>query len=149
VGDVAVLGTRPYPADAIALTDVEALRIEAAAVKGAFAANPTLLASMNAALIEHAQALQQKILIMSAGKIEKRLATLLLHLASRFGDEHEDGTTFIPLRLTRSECARLIGATIETTIRTFTRWQRKGLVETTPDGFSLHDLAGLTEITRT
>lgn len=149
VGDVAVLGARPYPADATALTDVEVLRIEAGAVKGAFAANPTLLASMNVALIEHAQALQQKILIMSAGKIEKRLATLLLHLASRFGDEHDDGTTFIPIRLTRAECARLIGATIETTIRTFTRWQREGLVETTPDGFSLHDLVALTEITRT
>jgi CRP/FNR family transcriptional regulator len=85
---------------------------------------------------------------MSAGKIEKRLATLLLHLASRFGDDHDDGTTFIPLRLTRAECARLIGATNETTIRTFTRWQKKGLVETTPDGFSLHDVDALTQITR-
>jgi CRP/FNR family transcriptional regulator len=86
---------------------------------------------------------------MSAGKIEKRLATLLLHLASRFGDDNGDGTTFVPIRISRSECARLIGATIETTIRTFSRWQKTALVETTPDGFTLRDVAALTELTRT
>lgn len=148
VGDVAVLGARPYPADAVALTDVELLRIDATLVQGAFASNPKLLASMNMSLIEHAQALQEKIRIMSAGKIEKRLATLLLHLASRFGDEHDDGTTFVPIRISRTECARLVGATMETTIRTFTRWQKTGLVATTPEGFSLHDVDALTEITR-
>jgi CRP/FNR family transcriptional regulator len=149
VGDVAVLGSRPYPADAIALTDLDIIRIDATTVRGAFASTPTLLTSMNMSLIEHTQALQEKIKIMSAGKIEKRLATLLLHLAARFGDDNGDGTTFVPVRISRSECARLIGATIETTIRTFSRWQKTALVETTPDGFTLRDTAVLTELTRT
>ena len=118
-------------------------------IKEAFDANPKLLSAMNRSLIEHAQALQEKIRIMSAGKIEKRLATLLLHLASRFGDEHEDGTTFVPIRISRTECGHLVGATMETTVRTFTRWQKSGLVATTPEGFSLRDVAALTEITRT
>lgn len=149
VGDVAVLGERPYPADAVALTTVEVIRIDASTVRSAFASNPALLVKMNASLIEHAQALQEKIRIMSAGNIEKRLATLLLHLASRFGDERGDGTTFVPIHVSRAECARLVGATSETTIRTFSRWQKKGLVETTPEGFALHDVEALTEITRT
>jgi hypothetical protein len=38
---------------------------------------------------------------------------------------------------------------METTVRTFTRWQKSGLVATTPEGFSLLDVAALTEITRT
>ena len=108
------------------------LRVEAKTVRSAFAANPALLGAMNASLIEHVQALQEKIVIMSAGKIDKRLATLLLHLASRFGDEQGDGTTFLPIHLSRVECARLIGATIETTIRTFSKWQKTGLVERLP-----------------
>jgi len=149
VGDVAVLGERPYPADAIALTEVELLRIDGTTVRGAFAANPQLLAAMNTSLISHTQALQEKIRIVTAGKIDKRLATLLIHLASRFGDQHEDGTTFVPIRISRTECARLVGATMETTVRTFTRWQKAGLVTTTPEGFSLHDVDALTEITRT
>ena len=149
IGDVAVLGGKPYPADAITLTDVEILRVEAKTVRSAFAANPALLGAMNASLIEHVQALQEKIVIMSAGKIDKRLATLLLHIASRFGDEQGDGTTFVPIHLSRVECARLIGATIETTIRTFSKWQKTGLVETTPEGFALRDIDGLTELTQT
>lgn len=148
VGDVAVVGARPYPADAIALTDIELVRVDAAAVRGAISANPSLLAAINTSLVEHTQALQEKIQIMTAGKIEKRLATLLLHLASRFGDDNGDGTTFVPIRITRYECAHLIGATIETTIRTFSRWQKAALVETTDEGFALRDVAVLTELTR-
>jgi CRP-like cAMP-binding protein len=148
VGDVAVLGGKTYPADAIALTEAELLRVDAATVRAAFNANPSLLAAMNASLIEHAQALQEKIRIMSAGKVDKRLATLLLHLATRFGDEHDDGTLFVPLHLSRAECARLVGATVETTIRTFSRWQKEGLVETKPEGFVLRDLDALTAITQ-
>lgn len=148
VGDVAVLGGRPYPADAVALTDtVEMLRLEGAVVQAAGARHPSLLAAMNASLIEHTHALQEKIRIMHAGTVDKRLSTLLLHLASRFGDELADGTTFVPIQLSRSECARLVGATIETTIRTFSRWQKEGLVETTPEGFALHDVPTLTRLT--
>lgn len=148
IGDVAVLGSRPYPADAIALTAVEVLRIDAGAVQGTGAPTPEFLAAMNASLIEHTHALQDKIRIMTAGKIEKRLATLLLHLASRFGDELEDGTVFVPVHISRDECARLVGATIETTIRTFSRWAKAGLVETTNEGFGLRDVGALTELTR-
>jgi CRP-like cAMP-binding protein len=148
IGDIAVLRSKPYPADAIAVSDsVEVLRIDAPVVQAAMASHPSLLAAMNASLIEHTQALQEKIRIMSAGTVPKRLATLLLHLASRFGDELQDGTTFIPLVLSRSECARLIGATVETTIRTFSRWQREALVETTPEGFALRDPTKLEQLT--
>lgn len=148
IGDIAVLRSKPYPADAIAVSDsVEVLRIDAQVVQAAMASHPSLLTAMNASLIEHTQALQEKIRIMSAGTVPKRLATLLLHLASRFGDELHDGTTFIPLVLSRTECARLIGATVETTIRTFSRWQRDALVETTPEGFALRDPKKLEQLT--
>jgi CRP-like cAMP-binding protein len=103
---------------------------------------------MNASLIEHMQALQEKIRIMTAGKVDKRLSTLLLHLASRFGDELDDGTTFVPIQLSRAECARLVGATIETTIRTMSKWQKSGVVETTATGFVLHDVEALTRLTQ-
>jgi CRP-like cAMP-binding protein len=148
VGDVAVLGMKKYPADAVALTDtLELLRVDGATVRESFAANPSLMAAMNASLIEHTQALQDKIRIMTAGTVDKRLSTLLLHLATRFGDELEDGTTFVPVQLSRAECARLVGATVETTIRTFSKWQKAGIVETTPSGFALHDVAALTSVT--
>lgn len=42
---------------------------------------------VNRSLVAHSAALRQKIRIMTAGPVERRLAALLLHLAERFGDE--------------------------------------------------------------
>ena len=149
IGDVAVLSGRPYPADAVVLSDgAEVICVDAEVIRRASAESGALLASMNASLIEHTQALQEKISILTAGTIDKRLSTLLLYLATRFGDEADDGTTLVPIQLSRSEVARVIGATIETTSRTFSRFQREGLVETTSDGFVLRDAAALERLTR-
>jgi CRP-like cAMP-binding protein len=144
IGDMAVLGERPYPADAVAVSEsVEVLRVDAPTVRATFASHPSVAAALNASLIEHSRALQEKIRIMTAGAVPKRLAALLLHLAARFGDEAADGTTFIPLALSRAECARLVEATVETTIRTFSKWQKDGLVTTTSGGFVLHDVGAI------
>ena len=59
------------------------------------------------------------------------------------GDELEDGTTLIPLRLTRAELAALVGTTVETTIRTLSRWSREGLVSTIDGGLTVHDPVAL------
>lgn len=148
IGDMALVGRRPYPASAIVASDAtEVIRVDAAVVHAAMTSHPSLVAALNASLVGHSQALHEKIRIMTAGAVPKRLATLLLSLAKRFGDDGDDGSTVIPLLLSRSECARLVGATVETTIRTFTRWERDGLVETTQGGFALHDPAALEQIT--
>lgn len=65
-------------------------------------------------------------LALSTTTADARLARILLDLAERFGDELEDGSTLIPLRITRSQLASLVGATVETTIRTLSRWHRDG-----------------------
>lgn len=148
IGDVAVLSGRPYPADAVVLSEVaEVVRVDAGVIRAASADSGALLASMNASLIEHTQALQEKIRILTAGTVERRLSTLLLHLAERFGDEVDDATTVVPIHLSRSEVARVLGVTIETTSRTFSRLQREGLVETTADGFVLRDAEALRRLT--
>ena len=66
-----------------------------------------------------------------------------MELGERFGDELEDGSTLIPLRLTRAELAALVGTTVETTIRTLSRWTREGLVSTGDSGLTLHDAVAL------
>ncbi len=140
IGDVAALGRTPYPADAVALTDaVEVLVIPADPVREAVKSTPEVAAAMNASLIEHTRALQDKIRIMTAGSVPKRLATLLLHLLDRFGDFREDGAAFIPVSLSRAQVARLIGARVETTIRAMSRWQKAGLVTTSSEGFTIRD----------
>jgi len=144
VGLVAALERRPYPATALALServDVVSVRIDS--VLEMMAHDAALSLSINRALVYHTRILHEKIDVMSAGAVPQRLASLLLALAGRFGDEREDGTTFVPLALSRGELSSLVGSRVETTIRTLSRWQRQGWVHTTREGFDLLDLPGL------
>lgn len=144
LGDMAVMSGRGYPADAMAATDaVEVLRVERSAVIQAMNRDPSVGVAFNKSLVEHTAALRGKIQILAAGAVERRLATLLLHLAQRFGDELEDGTTTIPVVLSRTELSCLVGTTVETTIRIMSRWQKSGLVETNDSGFRLLSVPAL------
>lgn len=147
IGDVAVVRRAPYPADAIAASgSVEMIMVDAAPVLEAMQTNARVADAINRSLVEHTQALQEKIRIMTAGAIPQRLAALLLHLAERFGDELDDGSTFVPVALTRVELARLVSATVETTIRVMSRWQKEGWIETTHEGFELRSVEPLTKM---
>jgi CRP-like cAMP-binding protein len=147
VGLIAVLQRRPYPATAIALSgEVEVLSIRGADVLEAMSRDTTLALSINQALMYQAKILHEKIDVMSAGSVPQRLASLLGMLAERFGDELEDGTTAVPVALSRGELSSLIGARVETTIRVLSRWQKAGLLETNRDGFCLRDQATLEAI---
>ncbi len=143
VGDVAVLDGKPYPADAIAAsTTVEILRLPAAPVLAACEGDPALGRALQRSLLEHTHALRSKIDILSAGGVPARLATLLQYLAERFGDELEDGSTFVPVPLSRGALASLVSARVETVIRTMSSWHKGGVVRSTPEGFAL-DVARL------
>jgi CRP-like cAMP-binding protein len=73
--------------------------------------------------------------VLSAGAVEARLAALLVNLADRFGDIDDDAVLRVPLVLTRSELASCISSTMETVIRTMSRWDSDGIVETYDQGF--------------
>ncbi len=149
VGLVAVLERGRYPADAlVASEDASVVRVEAEPLLAAIEKHAEVARSMNRALVEHNRALETKIRVVTAGSVPKRLATLLLCLVDRFGDEHEDGAITIPVPISRGELACLIGARVETTIRTIRKWEKLGDVETQPDGFRIHDLSALVRLTR-
>lgn len=91
----------------------------------------------------HVRTLRDKIDVMSAGSVPQRLASLLIGLVERFGDEAEDGSTILPIPLGRTDLALLVGTTVETAIRAMRKWQKDGIVDTVEGGFVLRDLAAL------
>jgi CRP-like cAMP-binding protein len=140
VGDAALLQGIAYPADAIvATTKAILIEIQRTALLVALEKEPALAMSCTQAMQNKLTALLDKIDVLSAGAVEARLATLLLNLYDRFGDDLEDESQLIPLALTRQELADLVSTTFETTIRTMTRWEREGIVQTTGHGFVIKD----------
>jgi transcriptional regulator, Crp/Fnr family len=76
------------------------------------------------------------------GQVETRIAQALLDLVTSSG-KVEGAKAVIRLPLTRQEIADLAGTTVETAIRTMSRWGKEGIVVTGEDGFVIPDVARL------
>lgn len=146
IGDVAVMQGIPFPASAIVCSDsATVIRIPRDTLLGEMNRSAGLATAINFAIADRVQTLHAKVRILSAGGVEARLAALLLDLGERFGDEFDDGTTRIPIALSRQDLANLVSTTFETTIRVMSRWQKAGWLETTSEGFVLRNIDGLHE----
>ncbi|MEZ4393112.1 MAG: Crp/Fnr family transcriptional regulator [Polyangiales bacterium] len=147
LGDAAAVEGRAYECDAAALTEsvVVALVPRREALSALGSSGPAALEL--ARLCAHGATLASRRLALFTAPAEERLAATLMELGSRFGDDLDDGATLIPLRLTRAELAALVGTTVETTIRTLSRWQREGLVTTGGGGLTLHNAEALSRRT--
>lgn len=75
-----------------------------------------------------------------------RIAEVLLGLAARFGEELGPGSVYIPLRITRAQLAAMVGTTVETAIRTVSKWTREGVVGARGPGMVVHDVPALAGI---
>jgi CRP/FNR family cyclic AMP-dependent transcriptional regulator len=69
------------------------------------------------------------IISLVSSKVESRIAAVIVRLCENHGTHTEDGIS-INIRLTRQDIADIVGSTVETTIRTMSRFQKKGLIST-------------------
>jgi CRP-like cAMP-binding protein len=135
VGLPATLEAGVYPADAEVVSKTASIALVPATSLRALAdAEAKVLRGVNDALLEHTRILRAKIDVMTAAGVEQRLARLLVHLLTRFGDEREDGSALLPILLQRRQLAELVGVRVETVIRTMRRWEAEGLVTNEKDG---------------
>lgn len=144
VGDVAFVRNIPYPGDAIAATDVATvIEVPGEVASRCFERHPEMGLSLAKGLADKLCTLHSKIDVLSAGSVEARLATLLLELNDKLGDDFDTGESRIPVALSRRELADLVSTALETAIRTMSRWERHGVVSTRPEGFVIKDVSEL------
>jgi CRP/FNR family transcriptional regulator, nitrogen oxide reductase regulator len=63
-------------------------------------------------------------------KVERRVARVLLRMANTTGQRLHDGSVRITVPLTRQDIADMAGTVVETAIRTMSKFQKQGLIET-------------------
>lgn len=138
LGAVVAYEGRPYPASAIVMEDATCLQIERNAYFALLEEHPSLvrgvLSGLNLRLVE----LTRRITELMGGRVENRMARLLMRLGQEFG-RPEPGGIFVPMSLTRQEIADMTGTTVETCIRVMSRWSKDGLVLTEDKGFRILD----------
>ena len=69
------------------------------------------------------------IISLVSSKVESRIASVIVRLCENHGTPTDDGI-LINIRLTRQDIADIVGSTVETTIRTVSRFQKEGLLAT-------------------
>jgi len=60
-------------------------------------------------------------------RVESRIASLLLKLSDRSGEKGDAGV-FIGTKLTKQDIAEMVGTTVETSIRTLSRFKKLGII---------------------
>jgi CRP/FNR family transcriptional regulator len=142
LGTVAVYENRDLPASAHALEDTECLAIGRADFFALLEQHPALVRALLSGLTLRLIDLTRRLAELTAGRVEARFARLFLKLATQIGTADRGGV-FVAMPLTRQELADLTGTTIETAIRTMSRWQKDDVVRTEKDGFVIVDRPAL------
>ena len=145
VGAVVAYEGRPYPASALALERSSCLLVRRAPFFSLLERHPTLVRGFLLGLTQRIVELTRRIPEVAGGRVETRFAHLFLKLADKVGRPVPEGT-FIPMALSRQDLADLTGTTIETCIRTMSRWSKEGLVRTDKDGFLVLDRGALEKL---
>ncbi len=84
----------------------------------------------------------ERIMTLEYRTVRERLASFLLSIAQRFGIENDDGVAIqVPLR--HQDIASSISATRETTSRTLSELERKGIISSEQSRITIRDKAAL------
>ncbi|QQR72229.1 MAG: Crp/Fnr family transcriptional regulator [Holophagales bacterium] len=145
LGVLAAYEGHPFPATAVATEPTTCLLLPRDAFYALLEEHPSMVRGLLAGLTLRQIQLTNRLAELGSGRVESRLARLLLKLAGEVGTPTAGGT-FIPLRLKRQELADFVGTTVETAIRIMSRWSKGGIVRTRRDGFLLVDRPALEAI---
>jgi CRP/FNR family transcriptional regulator len=126
-GGVAVLRNFPYPANAVAMEDSEILKISRKNLMRLVDRFPNLMFCIALQLGDRMKSSFDSLKNIALERVEARIAALLLKLGNKVGVETREGL-MIDMRLTKQDVADMVGTTVETSIRTFSKFKKDGLV---------------------
>lgn len=126
-GGLAVIKGFPYPANAIAMEDTELLKISRSNLMRILDRFPGLMYCMALQLGDRMKESHETLKNIALERVEARIASLLLKLADKTGKETEGGT-MIEMKLTKQDIAEMVGTTVETSIRTMSKFKKNGIL---------------------
>jgi CRP-like cAMP-binding protein len=144
-GGVAVIKGFPYPANAVAMEESEVLRISRRNLMRLVDRFPNVMYCIALQLGDRMKSSYDSLKNIALERVEARIAALLLKLAGKVGLPSKDGVV-IDMRLTKQDIADMVGTTVETSIRTFSKFKKQGLVTETGGKFVIRDRDALSAL---
>lgn len=144
-GGVAVLRNFPYPANAVAMEDSEVVKISRKNLMRLVDRFPNLMYIIALQLGDRMKSSYDSLKNIALDRVEARIAALLLKLSNKVGLETDEGLV-IDMRLTKQDVADMVGTTVETSIRTFSKFKKQGLVADSDGKIIIKNKKGLSEL---
>ena len=145
-GGFAVLKGFPYPANAIAMEDCDAVRISRHNLMGIIERFPHFMYDITANLGERVREFSDTLKNIALERVESRIAALLIKLAEKTGEKTAAGAIEITMRLTKQDIAEMVGTTVETAIRVMSKFRKAAYLKDVEGKIVITDLAGLKSI---
>lgn len=112
-----------------AVTDARVASIQKASIERAMKSRPDFALRLFSSLSERLRQSDEVIESLLHREVSTRLATLLMNLSERFGEENSDGVA-LDVRLTHQDLANMIASTREAVSKVMSEFQRDGIIET-------------------
>lgn len=141
-GGVAVLRNFPYPANASAMENSEVIKISRKNLMRLVDRFPNLMYCIALQLGDRMRSSYDSLKNIALERVEARIAALLIKLAHKIGKESKAGI-LIDMRLTKQDVADMVGTTVETSIRTFSKFKKQGLLSDANGKITIIDREGL------
>lgn len=145
-GGIAVVRGFPYPANAVAMDDTEVLKISRNNLMKIMDRFPNLMYCMATNIGDRIKDSHEMIKSIALEKVESRIASLLIKLSDKAGEKTTDGM-MINIKLTKQDIAEMVGTTVETSIRTMSKFSKQGLIASKSGKIVIRDLEKLKSLT--
>lgn len=141
-GGVAVVRGFPYPANAVAIEPTVTLRIARANLLKVLDRFPIVMFSIVQSLGDRIKDFHESTKNIALEKVSARIAALILKLSEQSGHAAPEGVV-IDMKLTKQDIAEMVGTTVETSIRTMSKFKKNGLVTEKVGKITIKDIEGL------
>ncbi|GBD95886.1 MAG TPA: Crp/Fnr family transcriptional regulator [Nitrospirae bacterium] len=135
-GGVAVLDKKPFPASAQAMESTTVIRISRRNLIKIMEEYPILKLEIVKYFSDKLRDAHEMLKNIATERVEKRVASLLLKLSEKVGVE-DGGYRKIDFPLTRQEISEMVGTTVETCIRTMSKFQKSGMIKSSNGRISI------------
>ncbi|QWR77937.1 Crp/Fnr family transcriptional regulator [Candidatus Magnetomonas plexicatena] len=122
-GALAVFRGFPYPANAIAMENAKVVRILRKNLFRILDRFPILMFKITSIIGDRMKNSHETLKNIALERVESRIASLLIKLSDKSPTPGQ-----IDIKLTKQDIAEMVGTTVETSIRTLSKFKKEGLI---------------------
>ena len=144
IGEMSALDQTNRSASVVTLEETTLLWMDRETFRHCLAAMPTLAANTACTISSRLRSANEQIQSLATVEVETRIARRILAFAEKYGQTLSNGDLLIPIRLTQTDIANLVGASREHTNKILVSYKERGYLSVDHNyHITIHDKTAL------